>query len=100
MLFNERRRIVDLATQHGLPSIAGATEFAGLVGSSRIERALLTVPRRSATCVDKILKGATPADLPVEQPTTFDLVINLRTAKALGLTIAQSVLVRADRMIQ
>jgi putative ABC transport system substrate-binding protein len=56
--------------------------------------------RRSATFVDKILKGAKPADLPVEQPTTLELVVNLKTAKALGLTIPQSIMVRADDIIQ
>ena len=94
------KRIADLAAKSRLPSIFHLRRFAdsgGLV-SYGIDRADMF--RRAATYVDKILKGAKPADLPVEQPTKFQLVINLKTAKALGLTILQSVLFRADQVIQ
>jgi putative ABC transport system substrate-binding protein len=95
-----RRRIIELAAKARLPVISGWREFAeagGLLtyGPNRSEGA-----RRAAAYIDKILKGAKPADLPVEQPTRFELVINLKTAKALGLTIPQSVLIRADQVIQ
>ena len=101
VMFTEHRaRIADLATKHRLPTVYGLHEYAeagGLMayGSSFVDRS-----RRAATFVDKILKGAKPADLPIEQPTTFELAINLRTAKALGLTIPQSLLLRADQIIQ
>jgi putative ABC transport system substrate-binding protein len=93
-------RILALAVKHRLPTISDGTEFAeqgGLIyyGASRRELA-----RRAAAMVDKILKGAKPADLPVEQPTKFEFVINLKTAKALNLTIPQTVLFRADRVIK
>jgi putative tryptophan/tyrosine transport system substrate-binding protein len=100
MLFNERKRIVALAAKHRLPSMFNARESAELGGLISYGASLPDLIRRSATYVDKILKGAKPGDLPVEQPTKFELVINLRTAKALGLTIPPSLLGRADEVIQ
>jgi putative ABC transport system substrate-binding protein len=94
------KRIADFAAQNRLPSIFHLREFAdagGLV-SYGVDRSDLF--RRAATYVDKILKGANPADLPIEQPTKFELVINLKTAKALGLTIPPSLIARADEVIE
>jgi putative ABC transport system substrate-binding protein len=94
------RQIVGLATKHRLPAIYPFREFAeaGCLMSYGPNTADLW--RRAAVYVDKILKGAKPADLPVEQPTRFDLVVNLKTAKALGLTIPQTVLIRATEVIE
>ncbi len=100
MLFNERRRVIDLAEKHRLPSVYAAKEFVELGGLISYGASITDLFRRAATYVDKILKGAKPADLPIEQPTKFDLVINLKTAKALGLTIPHSLLQRADEVIQ
>jgi putative tryptophan/tyrosine transport system substrate-binding protein len=100
MLFNERRRIVDLATDHRLPFIANARQFADLGGLMAYGPSIIDLHRRAVTYVDRILKGAKPSDLPVEQPTTFELVLNLKSAKALGLTISPSLLLRADYMIE
>jgi len=100
MLFNERRRIVVLAAKYRLPSMFNAREFVELGGLMGYGASILDLNRRAAIYVDKILQGAKPGDLPVEQPTKFELVINLKTAKALGLTIPPSLLQRADQVIE
>jgi putative ABC transport system substrate-binding protein len=100
MFNNERRRLVDLAAKNRLPAVYQWRHFADAGGLMSYGPNRPEWYRRAATYVDKILKGAKPGDLPVEQPTKFELVINLKTAKALGLTIPQSVLGRADEVIQ
>src|SRR5262245_51594145 len=100
MLSDHRTRIADHAARRRLPTVSGQSEHAEAGGLLAYEPSRSDRWRRAATYVDKILKGAKAADLPVEQPTTLELVINLRTAKALGLTIPQAVLLRADRVIQ
>ena len=100
MLFAERGRIVDLAARRRLPAMYMAREFVDLGGLMAYGASQLDLIRRGATYVDKILKGAKPADLPVEQPNKYELVINLKTAKTLGLSISSRVLQRADQVIQ
>jgi putative ABC transport system substrate-binding protein len=100
MFVNERRRLVDLAAKNRLPAVYPWRDFVDAGGLMSYGPDLADSLRRAATYVDKILKGAKPADLPVEQPTKFEFVINLKTAKALGLTIPPSVLARADEVIQ
>jgi putative ABC transport system substrate-binding protein len=96
----QREEIVALAAKSHLPAVYEFREFADAGGLMSYGASIAEMYRHAASYVDKILKGAKPADLPVEQPTKFELVVNLKTAKALGLTIPQSVLVRADEMIQ
>jgi putative ABC transport system substrate-binding protein len=98
--FANRSRIASFAQRNRLPSMYGVRDFVDAGGLMSYGPSPLAMFRRAATFVDKILKGVKPADLPVEQPTRFELVINLTTAKALGLTIPQSVLFRADHLIQ
>jgi putative tryptophan/tyrosine transport system substrate-binding protein len=95
-----RQRVADLALRYRVPAIAPTGAFAALGGLAAYSASLAEMARRSAAAIDKILKGSKPADLPVEQPTTFELAINLKTAKALGITVPPSLLARADEVIE
>ena len=95
-----RARLADLATKNRLPSMFGFREFVDAGGLMSYGPSATDIARRAAGYVDRILKGARPAELPVEQPTRFELVINLRTAKALGLGVPQPLLSRADRVVE
>jgi ABC-type uncharacterized transport system substrate-binding protein len=100
-IFNtQRTQIVELAEKGRLPAIYYATEWVEDGGLMSYSVSLIDLSRRAATYVDKILKGAKPADLPIEQPTKFEFVINLKAAKQIGLTIPPNVLARADRVIR
>ena len=97
---SQRLRIASLAMEHRLPITVPHRAYAEAGGLMSYGPDFRDLSRRTAVFVDKILKGAKPADLPIEQPTKFELVINLKTARALGLTIPQSLLARADEVIQ
>jgi putative ABC transport system substrate-binding protein len=97
---NNRSRLIALALRHRLPTASGLVSFADAGGLLTYASEFKNTWRQAAVYVDKLLKGAHAGDLPVERPTTFTLVINLRTARALGLAIPSSVLARADRLIQ
>jgi putative ABC transport system substrate-binding protein len=100
LLVSYRRSIVDFAASHRLPAMYGHRDFVDAGGLIAYGASIFAIWRRAATYVDKILKGAKPAELPVEQPTEFELVLNLKTANALGLAIPQIILARADEVIE
>jgi ABC-type uncharacterized transport system substrate-binding protein len=100
VFFRQRARIAELALNYHLPTVFAVREFVEAGGLMSYGANLSEMFRRAAIYVDKILKGAKPADLPIEQPATFELVVNLKTAKALGLTIPPSLLLRADQVIE
>lgn len=100
LTLSQRSRIVDFAAEQRLPAIYESSDFVDVGGLISYGTNGRDQFRRAASYVDRILRGAKPGDLPIEQPTTFELVINMRAAKALGITIPQSVLIRADRVIE
>jgi putative ABC transport system substrate-binding protein len=100
MFLGHRRQLADLALKHRLPTMFAFREYAEAGGLMAYGPSYTELFQRAAGYVGKILKGAKPADLPVEQPTKFELVINMKTAKALGLTIPPSVLARVDEVIE
>jgi len=99
-LFSERRRLSELALKHRLPSMHGTSEYVDAGGLLSYAPSYSDLFRHAADYVDKILKGAKPGDLPIEQPTKFELIINLKTSKALGVKIPPAILFRAERVIE
>ena len=100
LIFSQRRRVAAFAEKHGLPSAYASVRFMDAGGLMAFAPDITDFPRLLARYVDKLLKGAKAADLPVEQPSKFELVINAKTAKAIGLKLPQSLLLRADRIIE
>jgi putative tryptophan/tyrosine transport system substrate-binding protein len=100
VLERNQQTIVDLALKHRLPAIYPWTSYTEIGGLMSYGTSILDMHRRSAYYVDRILRGAKPADLPVEQPTKFEFIVNLKAAKQIGLTIPPNVLARADKVIR
>jgi putative tryptophan/tyrosine transport system substrate-binding protein len=100
VLISQRRQITDLTVKHRLPAIYPQQEYVEDGGLMSYGVSIVDLYRRAATYVDKILKGAKPAELPVEQPTKFEFIVNLKAAKQIGLTIPPNVLARADKIIK
>ena len=100
LMNGHRKRIVEFAAKSKLPAMYNRDEFVEAGGLVSYATSFIDLSRRAATYVDKILKGAKPADLPVEQPTKFELIINLKAAQQIGLTIPPGVVARADRVIK
>jgi putative tryptophan/tyrosine transport system substrate-binding protein len=97
---SQRARIVEFAAEHRLPAIYESSDFVDVGGLMSFGPNISDLYRRSAVYVDKILKGTKPGDLPIEQPTKFELVLNMKAAKALGISFPASVLLRADKLIE
>jgi putative ABC transport system substrate-binding protein len=95
-----RATIISAAARHSVPAVYSQSDFARDVGLLSYGYDLIDFWRRTASYVDRILRGAKPADLPVQFPTKFEMTVNLKTAKALGLTVPQSILLRADEVIE
>jgi putative ABC transport system substrate-binding protein len=100
VIVSQRTQIADLAAKSWLPAIYFSPSLVEAGGLMSYSASMTDLSRRAATYVDRILKGTKPGDLPVEQPTRFELIINLKAAKQIGLTIPQSVLYRADQVIK
>jgi putative tryptophan/tyrosine transport system substrate-binding protein len=100
LFIEDRRRLAAVAIDHRLPSMFAFRQWVDTGGLMSYGASLTYMNRLAADYIDRILKGAKPADLPIQQPTKFELVVNLKTARALGLTIPQSILARADEVIE